>query len=80
MQVVEIPLLGQGGVARSAGVVRPWRFHNSDRIAIAGWAMLTLLILIQAVVLAEWVQLGWATQDSGGRANWGADEKNPWFF
>ena len=34
MQVVEIPLLGQGGVARSAGVVRPWRFHNSDRIAI----------------------------------------------
>ena len=34
MQVVEIPLLGQGGVARSAGVVRPWRFHNSDRSAI----------------------------------------------
>ena len=34
MQVVKIPLLGQGGVARSAGVVRPWRFHNSDRSAI----------------------------------------------
>ena len=34
MQVVEIPLRGKGGVARSAWVVRPWRFHNLDRSAI----------------------------------------------
>ena len=29
MPVVEFPLLGQGGVARSAGAVRSGRFHNS---------------------------------------------------
>ena len=39
MQVVEIPLLGQGGVTRSAGVVRLWRFHNSDRSAIGNYSL-----------------------------------------